>query len=138
MPRISRATKIESDSDGYVEGELISIEDAEKSLYGEQIEWVFAVKNTSGKSSLIRCWTGLNVNDEKTYYPEPGAKPQYNMLTQILLSIGVVDEKTLRSKEEIDCELNDLVGKLYRFKLTPDKKRPALKRLDVSTITLIK
>jgi hypothetical protein len=56
----------------------------------------------------------------------------------MLLSIGIIDEKALRSKKEIDYELNDLVGKVYRFKLVPDKKRPALKRLDVSTITLIK
>lgn len=136
MPRISRATKIESDDTGYVRGELISLEYAENSKFNEQLEWVFAVTNSLGKKSLVRVWTGLNINDEKTYYPEDGGKPQYNKLTQMLLGIGKIDEKTLHSKEEIDLDLNDLTDKEYLFKLVPDKKNPALKRLDVSSIKL--
>lgn len=136
MPRISRATKIEANSNGYVEGELISLDFTENSQYNEQLEWVFAVANSSGKKSLVRLWTGININDEKTYYPEDGGKPQYNKLTQILLGIGAIDQKLLSSKEEVDLELEEFVGKVYQFKLVSDKKNPALKRLDVSSIRL--
>lgn len=136
MPRISRATKIESNSDGYVQGELISLDFAENPMYKEQLEWVFVVTNSLGKKTLMYVWTGLKINNEKTYYPEDSGKPQYNKLTQILLGIGTIDKKTLSSKEDIDLELDELVGKNYRFKLISDKKNPALKRLDVSSIQL--
>lgn len=136
MPRVTRATKIESGDDGYVLTELISIEPAEDSKYGEQYEWIFIAPNSAGKNSPIRQWTGIQVNNEKTWYPDESSKGEYSKLVQILLRLNVIDEELLHSKTDIDIELNDLIGKKFRFKMIPDKKRPGLKRIDLKTIEL--
>jgi hypothetical protein len=137
MTRISRATKIQSDEQGFVVAELIAIELTE-SQYGDQFEWVFSVGNSKGAKSLMREWTGLSINDEKTYYPEDGdGKGEYNKLTQMLLQLKLIDLKLLKSKEEPDIDLEKLVGKSFRFQITNDKKRPGLKRINLKTLELI-
>ncbi len=137
MTRISRATKIQSDDQGYVVAELIAVELTEYE-YGQQLEWAFSVANSKGAKSLLRLWTGLAINDERTYYPEDGdGKGEYNKLTQLLLQLKLIDQKLLKSTEEPDIDLEELVGKSFRFQVTPDKKRPALKNINLKTLEIV-
>ncbi len=69
---ISRASKIITDSDGYVTAKLssvvekISLDPKGKEI--TQLEWVFKVPTTK-KLADKYLWTGCNVNAQRTYYP---------------------------------------------------------------------
>ncbi len=139
MTRISRANKISANSDGFTQGEIVAIQDAENSLYGEQLEWCVAVDTQKGTKTILRVWTGKTINEEKTYKETEETQAKYNKITQLCLNLAIVDESTLMSKKEIDIDLaKKLEGKLIEFKTKPSKKRRALKEIDISTVRLVK
>ena len=136
MARITRANKISKNPDGFVNGEIIAIQEAE-SQYGNQLEWAIGVQTAKGITALMRFWTGTTLNHEKNYFPTEGSKGEYNKLTQICLLLGVVSEELLTSQTAIDIDVSEaLEGKKVWFKTKPSEKRRALENVDVSTLRL--
>ncbi|GAA6614910.1 hypothetical protein [Scytonema sp. NUACC26] len=143
MPtNIRKAAKLEVNNDGYATGKLVSVEvkelkDTETGeIESTQLEWCFGVLNSKGVLSKVFVWTGLNVNPEKTYLPKDGGEPQYNKLTQMLLSMQAISKEQLESKEEIDFDVESLVNQEFRFKLVNRKGSVIWQDIDLKTITL--
>lgn len=143
--QISRVGKLVIGEDGFVKATLHSLEAQDSvDLQGRertQLEWVFKVPTTKGTSDKY-LWTGLNINAEKTYYPVGAdnvvsTEGQYNKLTQLLLSLGLLTDLQLHSGEDVDIDIEMLIGKTFKFKVIPNKNKPSLSDVDVSTIKLI-
>lgn len=138
---VSRAGKLIINESGYVDAVLTSIEvkddEDDKGRDRTQLEWTFAVETTKGKSRKL-LWTGLNVNGEKTYFPVDAngvvSEGLYNKLTQILLGLNLVTELQLHSGEDINIDLETLIGKSFKFKVVPQKNKPSLSDIDIPTI----
>lgn len=142
---ISRVGKLVIGEDGYVTATLASIEiqdtTDEKGRERSQLEYVFKVPTTKGTSDKY-LWTGLNVNPEKTYYPVNtdgvvSSEGEYNKLTQLLLSLGLLTELQLHSGEDIDLDIETLIGKTFKFKVIPNKQKPSLSDIDLKTIQFV-
>jgi len=139
---VSRAGKLIIGEDGYVEATLTNIEiqdqTDEKGRERTQLEWEFAIQTTKGASRKLM-WTGLNINPDKTYRPVDdngivSENPEYNKLTQVLLALGVITELQLHSGEDVDIDLESLIAKSFKFKVTPNKLKPSLSDIDLKTI----
>lgn len=136
MARITRANKISKNPDGFVNGEIIAIQEAE-SQYGYQLEWTIGVQTAKGITALMRFWTGTTLNQEKNYFPTEDSDGEYNKLTQICLVLEVVNEELLTSETAIDIDVSEaLEGKKVCFKTKPSEKRRALENVDFSTLRL--
>jgi hypothetical protein len=139
---ISRVGKLIIGEDGYVSATLNSIEiqdtTDEKGRERSQLEYIFKVPTSKGNADKY-LWTGLNVNAEKTYYPVDAdgvvsSEGQYNKLTQLLLSLGLLTELQLHSGEDIDIDVETLIGKAFKFKVIPQKNKPNMSDIDLKTI----
>lgn len=143
---ISRVGKLVIGEDGYVTATLASIEAQdtadEKGRERTQLEYIFKVPTTKGTADKY-LWTGLNVNPEKTYYPvdtntgEISTIGEYNKLTQLLLALGILTELQLHSGEDIDLDIESLIGKTFKFKVIPNKQKPSLSDIDLKTIRFL-
>ena len=139
MGRITRANKISKNEHGFVQGKIIAIDTVENQYGKQQLEWSIGVETAKGTTTIMRVWTGLNVNSEKNYQPKDNGDVMYNKLTQICLSLKVFDEEKLHSDSEIDIDLSKLLeDKEILFKTKPSEKRRALEEIDISTIKLAK
>jgi hypothetical protein len=144
---ISRAGKLIIGEDGYVTATLdtITVDDIvdEKGRERTQLQYVFKVPTTKGTADKY-LWTGLNVNPEKTYYPvdantgEVSQTGEYNKLTQLLLALGIISELQLHSGEDIDLDIETLIGKAFKFKVIPNKQKPSLSDIDLKSICFVK
>lgn len=145
--RLSRANRIASDENNIVTATLKSVEVVESDLVNqetgelvetEQIEWVWEVPTAvKGKNTNIHEWSGLNVNSEKTWYPEDGGEPQYNKLTTILIKSGLLDEKTIDDTDLQSIPIESLIGQKFEFELEQRKRKKSLKSPKLSTIKLV-
>ena len=136
---------IKTDAEGYATGELIQIEQIESELNGEiqeQIEWIWAVESTKGTSKMY-LWTRPNINPNKYINRPDQTQPEYSLLTQLLLNVGLLTEDELEKLkdepeyiEELDIDLETLQGQQFRFKLIPGKLGKPSKP-DVKTIELL-
>jgi hypothetical protein len=143
---ISRVGKLIIGDDGYVRATLASIEmqdtTDEKGRERTQLEYIFKVPTTKGTADKY-LWTGLNVNSEKTYFPidpdtgEISATGEYNKLTQLLLALGLLTELQLHSGEDIDIDIESLIGKEFKFQVIPNRKKPNLSDIDLRTIRFV-
>lgn len=143
---IGRAGKLVTDNEGFVIGTLDSIEltkdvdlnDKER----EQLEWVFKVPTTK-KVTDKYLWTGLNVNEIKSYYPIDNEGvvskvAEYSKLTQVALSLELISEDQLLDKDfDFEFDVETLIGKTFRFKVIPQRNKPHLSDIDIKTIKLI-
>ena len=134
MARIGRSNKIATNSNGFVNGTIIAIEHVESNYNKQgQLEWAIGVETAKGTNSIVRFWTGLNINNEKNYYPTEGSDGEYNKLTQICLSLQVVNQELLNSEEDIDINISEVLdNKSVIFKMKPSERRRALKEIDIS------
>jgi hypothetical protein len=139
---VSRAGKLIIGEDGYVTATLSNIEvldqTDEKGRERTQLEWEFAIQTTKGASRKLM-WTGVNLNSDKTYRPVDdngvvSENPEYNKLTQVLLALGVITELQLHSGEDVDIDLESLIGKSFKFKVLPQKNKPQMSDIDIKTI----
>lgn len=142
---ISRVGKLVIGEFGYVTATLESIEIKdtidEKGKERSQLEYIFKVPTTKGISDKY-LWTGLNVNPEKTYYPVDAngvvsSKAEYNKLTQLLLSLGLLSEVQLYSGEDINLDIESLIGKTFKFQVVPNKQKPTMSDIDLKTIKFV-
>lgn len=142
---ISRVGKLIVDTEGYVIATLASIEAQdttdEKGRERTQLEYIFKVPTTKGTSDKY-LWTGLNVNPEKTYFPVDAdgvvsSEGEYNKLTQLLLALGLLTDLQLHSGEDIDIDIEGLIGKTVKFKVVPNKNKPGLSDIDLKTIRFV-
>ena len=139
---VTRAGKLIIGDDGFVTATLRSLE-LEDSVDLEnkersQLKWGFEVPTTKGTSDKY-LWTGLNVNHEKNYYPVDAdgvvsKEAQYNKLTQILLSLGMITETQLHSEEAVELDLEALIGRNFKFKPIRQKNNPNFSNIDISAI----
>ncbi len=142
---ISRASKIITDTEGYVTAKLFSVVEKisldPKGKEITQLEWVFKVPTTK-KVADKYLWTGINVNSQRTYYPIDAngvvsPNPEYNRLTKLLLALGLLTEQELNSDDDIDLDIEELVGREFKFKVIPDREKPALGDIDIATMQLL-
>ncbi len=143
--RISRANRIATTEDNLTVGTLISVDVVQSDIINqqtgevvetEQIEWVWEVPTAiKDKTTSIHEWTGLNVNSEKTYYPEKG-EPTYNKLTTILIKAGLLDEKTIDDADLESIDIESLVGKKFEFELERRAKKRNIKSVKLCTLKL--
>jgi len=139
---VSRAGKLITSEDGFVSATLRSLE-VEDSIGSDnkersQLKWTFEVPTTKGTSNK-NLWTGLNVNHEKNYYPVDAdgvvsTKAEYNKLTQLLLSLGLITEIQLHSEADVELDLETLVGRVFKFKPIRQKNNPNFSDIDISAI----
>lgn len=143
---IGRAGKLVTDNEGYVTATLstidltknIDLNDKER----EQLEWVFKVQTTK-KVTDKYLWTGLNVNEVKSYYPIDNEGvvskvAEYSKLTQVALSLELITEDQLLDKDfDFEFDVETLIGKTFRFKVIPQRNKPHLSDIDIKTIKLI-
>lgn len=130
---ISRAGKLIIDEDGYVTAPLTSVEivDHPEDSNGnrKQLKFIFEVPTNKGTSNKP-LWTGVTINPEKSYYPvdpetgERASLPEYNLLTQMLLALGILSEESLKSDDEINFDIESLVGRIVKFHVTPSRTNP--------------
>lgn len=136
---IGRAGKLVTDNDGFVTATLDSIE-LTKEL--DQLEWVFKVQTTK-KVTDKYLWTGLNVNEVKSYYPVDNEGvvskiAEYSKLTQLALSLELITEDQLLDKDfDFEFDVETLIKKTFRFKVIPQRNKPHLSDIDIKTIKLI-
>jgi len=142
------ANKIVADDNGYTAGEIIDIneidEHSEKEgkkdvAYSSQFEFLIKVKGTK-KDTLLRFWTGQNINSEKFEVDET---TDYNRLTRFLLNMGLLDSKKLAELDkakitESDIELDSLIGQKIEFKMNKSIKRKGLSVIDIKSIKPVK
>ena len=142
---ISRAGKVVTDSEGYVIATLDSITEESKVNGGGkkslQLEWIFKIPTTKNVADKY-LWTGVTVNSDRNYYPIDAEgvvskNPEYNKLTQLLLTLKLISEEELHSDEEIDLDIESLISKKFKFKVIPNKVKPGLSDIDITTIQLI-
>jgi hypothetical protein len=144
------ANKIVADDNGYTRGEIIDIneidEHSEKEgkkevFYASQFEFLIKVNGTK-KDTLLRFWTGQNINSEK-FEVEGDETTDYNRLTRFLLNMGLLDSKKLAELDkakiaESDIELDSLIGQKIEFKMNKSIKRKGLSVIDIKSIKPIK
>ena len=145
------ANKIVADDSGYTTGEIIDIneidEHSEKEgkkevAYSSQFEFLIAVEGTK-KQTLLRFWTGQNINSEKFELDGDEKNTDYNRLTRLLLNMGLLDSKKLteldKAKlEDSDIDLEVLIGQKIEFKMNKSIKRKGLSVIDIKSIKSIK
>ncbi|MBG1258415.1 hypothetical protein [Nostoc commune] len=140
---VTRAGKLIVDEDGYVTATLASIEvvDHPEDSNGnrKQLEFIFKVPTNKGTSDK-HLWTGVTINAEKSYYPvdpqtgEREASPEYNLLTQMLLALGTLSEESLKSDDEINFDIESLVGRAFKFHVIPSRTNPSLSDIVVKSM----
>ena len=145
------ANKIVADDNGYTTGEIIDINEIEEHtvkegkkeiFYASQFEFLIKVEGTK-KDTLLRFWTGQNINSEKFEIEGDDKTTDYNRLTRFLLNMGLLDSKKLaeldKAKlEESDIELDSLIGLKIQFKMNKSVKRKGLSVIDIKSIKPIK
>ena len=145
------ANKIVADDNGYTTGEIIDIneidEHSEKEgkkevFYACQFEFLIKVVGTK-KDTLLRFWTGRNINSEKFEIDGDEKNTDYNRLTRFLLNMGLLDAKKLteldKAKlEDSDIDLEVLIGQKIEFKMNKSIKRKGLSVIDIKSIKSIK
>ena len=145
------ANKIVADDNGYTTGEIIDIneidEHSEKEgkkevFYASQFEFLIKVVGTK-KDTLLRFWTGRNINSEKFEIDGDEKNTDYNRLTRFLLNMGLLDAKKLteldKAKlEDSDIDLEVLIGQKIEFKMNKSIKRKGLSVIDIKSIKSIK
>jgi hypothetical protein len=145
------ANKIVADDNGYTTGEIIDIneidEHSEKEgkkevFYASQFEFLIKVKGTK-KDTLLRFWTGQNINSEKFEVEGDDKTTDYNRLTRFLLNMGLLDSKKLAELDkakiaESDIELDSLIGQKIEFKMNKSIKRKGLSVIDIKSIKPVK
>jgi len=145
------ANKIVADDKGYTTGEIIDIneidEHSEKEgkkeiTYSSQFEFLIKVEGTK-KDTLLRFWTGQNINSEKFENDGDEKLTDYNRLTRFLLNMGLLDSKKLAELDkakiaELDIELDSLIGQKIQFKMNKSIKRKGLSVIDIKSIKPIK
>jgi len=135
------ANKIETDSQGYVEGTIIAvlpcderteIVKSKEITYAEQFE--FQIQSPGSLKPIIyRIWTGQKVNSEKFVHDEK--LTDYNKLTRLLIQLQMIDEKLLNDLSAIDVDVEKLEGTKIKFKLEKSKTK---KGLDIPNLRSIK
>lgn len=144
------ANKIISNDNGYTTGEIIDINEIEahtekegkkEVTYSSQFEFLVGVEGTK-KQTLLRFWTGQNINSEQFEDEETGTS-DYNRLTRFLLNMGLLDSKKLaeldKAKiEESNIELDSLIGQKIEFKMNKSIKRKGLSVIDIKSIKSVK
>lgn len=144
--RISRANRIATTEDNLVTATLVSVDVIQSDIINqqtgevvetEQIEWIWEVPTAiEGKTTSIHEWSGLNVNSEKTYYPENG-EPTYNKLTTILIKTGLLNEETIDDADLENIDIESLIGQKFEFELERRAKKRNIKSVKLSTIKLV-
>ncbi len=130
---ITRAGKLIIDEDGYVTAPLASVEivDHPEDSNGnrKQLKFIFEIPTNKGTSNKP-LWTGVTINPEKSYYPvdpvtgEYAPLPEYNLLTQMLLALGILSEESFKPDYEINFDIESLVGRIFKFHVTPSRTNP--------------
>ena len=145
------ANKIVADDKGYTTGEIIDIneidEHSEKEgkkeiTYSSQFEFLIKVEGTK-KDTLLRFWTGQNINSEKFENDGDEKLTDYNRLTRFLLNMGLLDSKKLAELDkakiaELDIELDSLISQKIQFKMNKSIKRKGLSVIDIKSIKPVK
>lgn len=141
--RISRANRIATTEDNLVTATLISVDVVQSDIVNqqtgevvetEQIEWIWEVPTAiKGKNTNIHEWSGLNVNSEKTWFPENG-EPTYNKLTTILIKTGLLNEKSIDDTDLESIDIESLIGQKFEFELERRSKKKSVKSPKLSTI----
>lgn len=145
------ANKIVADDNGYTTGEIIDINEIEEHtvkegkkeiFYASQFEFLIKVVGTK-KDTLLRFWTGQNINSEKFEIDGDEMLTDYNRLTRFLLNMGLLDAKKLteldKAKlENSDIDLEVLIGQKIEFKMNKSIKRKGLSVIDIKSIKPIK
>lgn len=138
--KLKTSNKAKIDSNGYVIATIESIEhvDASSSDYErEQYNFSFKVKGTK-KPIYMQLWTGTTISTQKYYIK---SESDYSALSKLVMNLGLISEKDLTDVEDlgedVDINLNELVGKSVRFKLIKRSKRVKFDRPDLDTIELI-
>lgn len=145
------ANKIVADDNGYTTGEIIDINEIEEHtvkegkkeiFYASQFEFLIKVVGTK-KDTLLRFWTGQNINSEKFEIDGDEMLTDYNRLTRFLLNMGLLDAKKLteldKAKlEDSDIDLEVLKGLKIQFKMNKSIKRKGLSVIDIKSIKPIK
>ena len=145
------ANKIVADDNGYTTGVIIDIneidEHSEKAgkkeiTYSSQFEFLIKVEGTK-KDTLLRFWTGQNINSEKFEVEGDEKTTDYNRLTRFLLNMGLLDAKKLTELDKAkivnsDIELDSLIGQKIQFKMNKSIKRKGLSVIDIKSIKPIK
>lgn len=141
------ANKIVADDNGYTTGEIIDINEIEEHtvkegkkeiFYASQFEFLIKVVGTK-KDTLLRFWTGQNINSEKFEIDGDEMLTDYNRLTRFLLNMGLLDAKKLteldKAKlEDSDIDLEVLKGLKIQFKMNKSIKRKGLSVIDIKSI----
>ena len=145
------ANKIVADDNGYTTGEIIDINEIDEHIekegkkevfYACQFEFLIKVVGTK-KDTLLRFWTGKNINSEKFEIDGDEKNTDYNRLTRFLLNMGLLDAKKLteldKAKlEDSDIDLEVLIGQKIEFKMNKSIKRKGLSVIDIKSIKSIK
>ena len=145
------ANKIVADDNGYTTGEIIDINEIDEHIekegkkevfYACQFEFLIKVVGTK-KDTLLRFWTGQNINSEKFEIDGDEKTTDYNRLTRFLLNMGLLDSKKLteldKAKlEDSDIDLEVLIGQKIEFKMNKSIKRKGLSVIDIKSIKPIK
>ena len=145
------ANKIVADDNGYTTGEIIDINEIDEHIekegkkevfYACQFEFLIKVVGTK-KDTLLRFWTGQNINSEKFEIDGDEKTTDYNRLTRFLLNMGLLDSKKLTELDkakitESDIELDSLIGQKIQFKMNKSIKRKGLSVIDIKSIKPIK
>ena len=145
------ANKIVADDNGYTTGEIIDINEIDEHIekegkkevfYACQFEFLIKVVGTK-KDTLLRFWTGRNINSEKFEIDGDEKNTDYNRLTRFLLNMGLLDAKKLteldKAKlEDSDIDLEVLIGQKIEFKMNKSIKRKGLSVIDIKSIKPIK
>ena len=145
------ANKIVADDNGYTTGEIIDINEIEEHtvkegkkeiFYASQFEFLIKVVGTK-KDTLLRFWTGQNINSEKFEIDGDEMLTDYNRLTRFLLNMGLLDAKKLTELDKAKLEYSDidlevLIGQKIEFKMNKSIKRKGLSVIDIKSIKPIK
>lgn len=140
------ANKIVADDKGYTIGEIIGVNEIEERTekegkkeitYASQFEFMVSVDGTK-KQTLLRFWTGININSEKFENEENGTE-DYNRLTRFLLNMKLIDSKKLTELDkakvdELEIDLESLIGQKIRFKMDKSIKRKGLSVINIGSI----
>ncbi len=139
------ADSIATDDDGYAKGTLSLVEfdqylNDETGELTDQILFEWETVTRKGKETKLRFWTGMNIN------PTPrkvNGKATYNALTQILLLHQIITSDDLKKLaqdesyiEELEIDLEGLVGQTHKFKLNINER--GLAKPDVSSLKVMK
>ncbi len=145
--RLSRANRIQTNEKNIVVGKLTSVELVKSDFADEdtgeisstdQIEWIWEVPTAIGdKTTNIHEWTGLNVNSEKTWYPDNSDEPSYNKLTTILIKSELLNPKSIDDTDLETIDIESLIGKDFQFELERRSKKRTIKNIKLSTLKLI-